>query len=296
MKIIKNLMPESKYKIKCPYTMNAEFLVVHNTANDASAANEIAYMLRNDNQVSFHYAIDDKEIIQGIPENRNSWNAGDGGNGEGNRKGISIEICYSKSGGNKFIAAEKLAAKFIAFKLKEKGWGIDKVKKHQDFSGKYCPHRTLDRGWTRFLNIVKSELDVLNQPTTANNTLYRVQTGAFSVKANADKLLSQVKAAGFDTYMVQVGGLYKVQVGAYSVKANADTMANKLKAKGFDTYITTQAGNAVQPTTVPKKSIKEVAKEVVLGKWGNGAERKKKLEAAGYNYSDIQKEVNRLLK
>jgi hypothetical protein len=156
MKIIQNLLPPSKYGIKSPYEMDPEVIVVHNTANDATAANEIAYMIRNDNQVSFHYAIDDQQIVQGILENRNGWHAGDGGKGKGNRKGIAIEICYSKSGGIKFIEAEKLAAKFIAFKLKEKGWGIDKVTKHQDYSGKYCPHRTLDMGWQRFLDIIQS--------------------------------------------------------------------------------------------------------------------------------------------
>ncbi len=161
MKIIQNLVSPSKYNIKCPYTMNAEFIVVHNTANDAPAVNEVAYMISNNNQVSFHYAIDDKEIVQGIPENRNAWHAGDGKNGEGNRKGIAVEICYSKSGGTRFIEAEKLAAKFIAFKLNEKGWGIDKVKKHQDFSGKYCPHRTLDMGWQRFIDMVQAELNEL---------------------------------------------------------------------------------------------------------------------------------------
>jgi len=163
MKVIQNLVPTSKYNIKCPYSMTPEFIVVHNTANDASAANEVAYMIRNNDKVSFHYAIDDKEIIQGIPENRNAWHAGDGANGQGNRKGLSIEICYSKSGGKRFEEAEKLAAKFIAYKLKEKGWGIDKVKKHQDFSGKYCPHRTLDMGWQRFLNMIQSELNKLKE-------------------------------------------------------------------------------------------------------------------------------------
>jgi N-acetylmuramoyl-L-alanine amidase len=161
MKVIQNLVPASKYNIKCPYLMSPEFIVVHNTANDASARNEVAYMIRNDNKVSFHYAVDDKEIVQGIPENRNAWHAGDGSNGPGNRKGLSIEICYSKSGGQRFIEAEKLAAKFIAFKLKEKGWDINRVKKHQDFSGKYCPHRTLDMGWERFLDMVQSELNAL---------------------------------------------------------------------------------------------------------------------------------------
>lgn len=161
MKVTKNLVSPAKYNIKCPYLMNAEFIVVHNTANDASAKNEVAYMIRNNNQVSFHYAVDDKEIIQGIPENRNAWHAGDGGSGQGNRKGLSIEICYSKSGGQSFMAAEKLAAKFIATKLNKKGWGIDKVKKHQDFSGKYCPHKTLDIGWQRFLNMIQAELNKL---------------------------------------------------------------------------------------------------------------------------------------
>jgi len=162
MKVIQNLVSTSKYNIKCPYSMTPEFIVVHNTANDASARNEIAYMISNNNQVSFHYAIDDKEIVQGIPENRNAWHAGDG-NGPGNRKGIGIEICYSKSGGKRFEEAEKLAAKFIAYKLNEKSWGIDKVKKHQDFSGKYCPHRTLDMGWQRFLNMVQAELNKLKE-------------------------------------------------------------------------------------------------------------------------------------
>ena len=45
-----------------------------------------------------------------------------------------------------------------------------------------------------------------------------------------------------------------------------------------------------------KKSITTVAKEVINGKWGNGSDRKKKLEAAGYDYAAVQKKVNELLK
>lgn len=48
--------------------------------------------------------------------------------------------------------------------------------------------------------------------------------------------------------------------------------------------------------TSGKKTVAELAKEVIAGKWGNGADRKKKLEAAGYNYAAVQKEVNRQLK
>ena len=40
----------------------------------------------------------------------------------------------------------------------------------------------------------------------------------------------------------------------------------------------------------------EVAKEVIQGNWGNGELRRARLENAGYNYEEVQKEVNRLLK
>ena len=76
----------------------------------------------------------------------NGWHAGNGGNGRGNRYGIAIEICYSKSGGPRFDQAEKNAAELTADILRRYGWGIEKVTKHQDYSGKYCLHRTLDRG------------------------------------------------------------------------------------------------------------------------------------------------------
>lgn len=44
-----------------------------------------------------------------------------------------------------------------------------------------------------------------------------------------------------------------------------------------------------------KKSVTEIANEVIAGKWGNGEERKEKLTANGYNYTEVQQEVNRLL-
>lgn len=166
MQITNVVCPESKYPIKCPYEMTPEGIAVHNTYNDASAMSEISYMLGNNNKVSFHAAVDNERIVTGLPFNRNSWNAGDGRNGKGNRKMISIEICYSESGGDRFNEAEELAAAYIAYLLRQYGWGIDKVTKHQDYSGKYCPHRTLDLGWQRFLDKIKYNLDEQNKPAS----------------------------------------------------------------------------------------------------------------------------------
>lgn len=167
MNIIKNLVDKSKYAIKCPFAMTATRIVVHETANDASAKNEISYMRSNDKEASFHFAVDDKEVVQGIPLDRNGWHAGDG-NGKGNREGIAVEICYSKSGGERWQKSVDNAAQLIAELLKERGWGVDKVTKHQDYSGKNCPHRILsDYGWNNFVNLVSNYLNDEDKPAPA---------------------------------------------------------------------------------------------------------------------------------
>ena len=114
---------------------------------------------------------------------------------------------------------------------------------HRWFANKSCPGDWLYNRLGDLAAKVTSRLGGGSQQPSG--TLYRVQTGAYKQKANADAQLAKVKAAGFDTYMVQADGLYKIQVGAYSKKANADAMAAKLKAAGFDTYITTEQGKAV---------------------------------------------------
>ena len=173
-----NLVHSSKYSLKCPYSMDATEICVHNTAMDSSAANEIAYMIRNNSTTSYHFAIDDKEVVQGIPTNRNAFHAGDGGSGTGNRKFIGIEICYSKSGGERYKKAEELAVKFIAQLLHERNWDVSRVKKHQDFSGKRCPHRILSEGrWDSFLNAIQSELNKFNQPKPQPKTEIKKQGG-----------------------------------------------------------------------------------------------------------------------
>lgn len=144
---------------------------IHNTYNNAPAINEITYMKNNDSSTSYHIAVDDKEAIQAIPFNRNAFHAGDGGNGNGNRKYIAVEICYSKSGGERFKKAESRAAIEVAAILKQYGWNVNNVKAHRDFSKKDCPHRT---NMTEFKKLVQNELNRLankTQPQTYDNAI-----------------------------------------------------------------------------------------------------------------------------
>lgn len=52
---------------------------------------------------------------------------------------------------------------------------------------------------------------------------------------------------------------------------------------------------AVEDKPSPKKTITQIAQEVIAGKWGVGADRANRLQKAGYNYKNVQAEVNRLV-
>lgn len=126
---------------------------------------------------------------------------------------------------------------------------------HRWFANKSCPGDWLYNRLGDLAEKVTAKLGGSSSNAETSGTLYRVQTGAYKNKANADAQLAKVKAAGFDTYMVQANGYYKIQVGAYSKKANADAMAAKLKATGFDTFITTEKGTAVSSATTANTSL-----------------------------------------
>lgn len=48
--------------------------------------------------------------------------------------------------------------------------------------------------------------------------------------------------------------------------------------------------------TISSKSVQEIAQEVIAGKWGNNPDRQNSIEAAGYNYDEVQNAVNMILK
>lgn len=241
-----------------------------------------------------------------------SWHAGDGSTADGgNMTSLSMEIIMGEGAEHDAIAKDN-GARIAAWLLFKHKLPIDALVTHtywvnksvgKKFSDvdeqctnlvsgkKWCPsyifgstnHSVALANWKAFKSIVKKYLDALNgSPATPEKpvetkTLYRVQTGAFKQKTNADALAAKLKAAGFDTYIVIVDGLYKVQVGAYSVKANADTMSAKLKAAGYDNFITTKTGSAAQATQTAPDTFtdKDVGVKVKIKsgvtKFSNGA-------------------------
>lgn len=87
----------------------------------------------------------------------------------------------------------------------------------------------------------------------------------------------------------------KSQKGAFKSLENANRCAKANPGYAvFDDKGNIVGDNASATTNT--KTVDELAREVIQGKWGDGADRKNKLTAAGYNYSAVQKRVNELLK
>lgn len=165
-----DLIPSSLYSYKCPYVMTPKTIVIHNAATPNGTAKTLNNAQHNNQDYkSWHFSVDDTDIIQSLPLNRNAFATGDGAFGYGNRTGIHIEIAKDNDVDNEeeWTESKKNGAKLTAILLKRYGWTIDQVSKHQDYkmtdgTYKYCPHKILDEGWEDFLKLVQTELDELN--------------------------------------------------------------------------------------------------------------------------------------
>lgn len=254
-------------------------------------------------KASSNYGVDNKgRVGMYVEEKDRAWTSS---NADNDNQAITIEV--SNSGGAPNWPVSDIAlAKTVELcidicrrngikKLNYTGDKSGNLTMHKWFAATNCPGPYLESKFPYIAEQVNKALGNKEEKLVDGKTLYRVQVGAYSVLDNAVKMVEKIKNLGFNTYMVKVGNLYKVQTGAYSNKANADIQVKNLKAKGLDAFITTEQGQPVNVTPT-KKSIAEVAKEVIKGLWGNGATRTNKLKAAGYDPIKVQQEVNKLLK
>ena len=200
-----NLVSPSKYSLKCPHAMSPIGICLHNTANNAPAANEISYMRSNDSSTSFHFSADEKSAIQGLPLDRNGWHAGDG-NGQGNRKHIGIEIARSTDyTPGVFEAAERKSAALAAKLCQRYGWGVDQIKAHRDFASKNCPHRTSMKAFKNLVSLALQNKLYENTPVTED---------ASTTTASSNKTQSSSNTSS--TGSIAVGSKVKVTGSKYA--------------------------------------------------------------------------------
>lgn len=223
--IVNDWTPVSKYPIKAPYAMKPIGICIHETDNNATARNEIAYMKRNNNYTSFHVAIDENEVVQSIPFNRNAWAAGDGANGIGNRRYLHFEICRNKDNGFDGPISQRLekayenAALYTAYVLIQEKWNTSVLRQHFDFTGKNCPRKI--RKYNRW-NWFKRRVDHHMREIQGKNNVVEEEKPEIppkdtpSVKVDDDKVALEVALQDlkmnvneWGTASVDVNGTFK---------------------------------------------------------------------------------------
>jgi len=242
---------------------------------------------QNGRQVCVHGFIDGNsgDTYKTLPWNLRGWHCGSGANGSGNNTHIGVEMCepatISYTSGASWTdknpentkavvmrtyksAVELFAMLCNEFKLNPLADGVIISHAEGNKRGIASNHSDVEHIWNKFgLTMAQFRKDIQTAMTTNSTTpvtpepaasqgvIYLVQTGAFSVKGNADKLLVEIKGMGYDAFVTFTGGLYKVQVGAYSVKANADATLAKLKTAKYNAFITTNTAAANTTSTPP---------------------------------------------
>ena len=278
------------------------YIVIHYTAGSTSrkgtAKNNAVMFADPSCGASADFIVDDSTIVQYNPDinNRYCWHCGDnknpysmGGSYYGkctNANSIGIEICCTNPNWKDTEPANTKAWSFTdsvvnkaveltKYLMQTYNIPAERVIRHYDVSGKLCPGII---GWNE------------DSGNVTEWKHFKERIGGGTTPKTDDKTDTQKK----QIYRVRKTATdAKTQIGAFTVLDNAKKLADKnIGYKVFDV-----SGNVVYtPKSAATKTVAEIAKEVIQGKWGNGEERKRRLTAAGYDYTAVQKEVNRLLK
>lgn len=301
-------------------------IAIHHTAGAVSAATIGNIFRPTSRQASCNYGIgNDNKIVLCVDESNRSWCTS---SSWCDNRAITIEVANSSNGGNWPVSDRVLATliDLVTDICRRNGiknctytGGKDGVlQKHEWYANTNCPGPYLDSKFSYIASEVNKRLaGGSGSSNTGTSSLYRVrkswadaksQKGAFRNLENAKKCAkanpgySVYDANGNSVYPVASAPSKSVDTLAREVLAgnwgNGQDRVNRLRVAGYD-YNAVQnrvneilSGNASKPTG---KSINTLAREVIRGDWGNGQDRKNRLERAGYDYNAVQRRVNEIL-
>lgn len=180
----------------------------HHTAVVGASAETIASNF-NKNGNSANYVIgNDGTIISCVPEEYRAWTSSSEDN---DTQAITVEVCNS-TGAPEWKVSDKALEALINLgvdickrhNLSGFKWTGDKngtLTIHKMFASTSCPGPYLE---SKMPYIAEQITKRLNTQKEVDDMLYKVQVGAFSVKANAEKLLAELKSKGYNGFIVEV--------------------------------------------------------------------------------------------
>ena len=302
-------------------------IAIHHTAGAISAATIGQIFRPTSRQASCNYGIgNDNKIVLCVDEANRSWCTS---SSWCDNRAVTIEVANSANGGNWPVSDRTLDTliDLVTDICRRNGirnctytGGKDGVlQKHEWYANTNCPGPYLGSKFSYIASEVNKRLSGNSSSSggTSTSSLYRVrkswsdsksQKGAFRDFDNAKKCANAnagykvFDASGNEVYPVASAPAKNIDALAREVIAgnwgNGSDRANRLRAAGYDYDAVQNRVNEILSGTNSnpnRKSIDEVAREVIRGDWGNGQDRVNRLRAAGYDYNAVQKRVNEIL-
>lgn len=302
-------------------------IAIHHTAGAISAATIGQIFRPTSRQASCNYGIgNDNKIVLCVDEANRSWCTS---SSWCDNRAVTIEVANSTNGGNWPVSDRTLATliDLVTDICRRNGiknctytGGKDGVlQKHEWYANTNCPGPYLGSKFSYIASEVNKRLSGNSSSSggASTSSLYRVrkswsdvksQKGAFRDFDNAKKCANAnagykvFDASGNEVYPDKSTSSKSIDTIAREVISgnwgNGSDRVNRLRAAGYDYDAVQSRVNEILSGTNSKpsgKSIDEVAREVIRGDWGNGQDRKNRLERAGYDYNAVQRRVNELL-
>lgn len=192
-----------------PRTKKISKITIHHMAANATVERCGDEFSKPSREASSNYGIDSKGRVGLYVEEKNrAWTSG---NKDNDHQAVTIEVANDEIGGNWHVSDTALA-KLIELcvdickrngikKLNYTGDKTGNLTMHKWFQATVCPGPYLESKFPYIANEVNKRLTT-PETTTSKKTVYCVQVGAFSKKQNADNLLSNLKKAGFEGFIV----------------------------------------------------------------------------------------------
>ena len=312
-KIVEPLM---KYSGKL---VSIDFVVIHNDAGRMNPKQYVDWLRERDKSLGIaHYYCNRKMIAQVLNTSDIGYHTGDWWS---NCRSIGYEVCESlKVSDEDFLANEDVALAQATEDLLFYGLPInsDTVRLHHEFVPTTCPHRSMElHGGTtesvkayfvqrmqyfstlgdnvgvillrlgNYGNKFKLETVIRNRSDSSRTIAQKVIEGEFG---NGEERVKRLTEAGYDATEVQeeVNRMMSEEGGESNEETNTET-----RKQNSDCRILCGIGES---QLYRDNDIETIAAEVIQGDWGNGEERKERLEQAGYDYDVVQARVNELMK
>lgn len=301
-----------------PRTHAIDTITIHCVVGQWTAKQICDYFANADRNASCNYGVGkDGSIGLCVDEADRSWCSS---NATNDHRAVTIEVASdTKDPYAVTDEAYQALIKLVADICKRNGisklvWSTEKADRvnhkngcnmtvHRDFAAKACPGEYLYSRHADIAAKVNALLGV-STGTSANtsDTVTSFPATPFTVQVVISDLCIRKTPAMGDNKTGKYTGkgtftIIEVQNGWGKLKSGAGWIWLENPAYCTVNGSVAQAATTTTTTaTAVKKSVEEIAKEVIQGKWGNGADRKNKLEAAGYNYAQVQAAVNRQMK